>query len=51
MGMKEASESAAGSNHATVKRKSERELVITRRFAASARLVFAAWTTPELLKK
>jgi uncharacterized protein YndB with AHSA1/START domain len=34
-----------------VDRKSERELVITRTFNAPARIVFAAWTTPELLKR
>ncbi len=35
----------------TVKRKSERELVVTRMFDAPARLVFEAWTTPELLQR
>jgi uncharacterized protein YndB with AHSA1/START domain len=35
----------------TVERKSERELVITRTFNAPARIVFEAWTTPELLKR
>jgi uncharacterized protein YndB with AHSA1/START domain len=35
----------------TVERKSERELIITRTFNAPARIVFAAWTTPELLKR
>src|ERR1700761_514235 len=35
----------------TVERKSERELVITRTFNGPARLVFEAWTTPELLKR
>jgi uncharacterized protein YndB with AHSA1/START domain len=34
-----------------VERKSERELVITRTFNGPARLVFEAWTTPELLKR
>jgi uncharacterized protein YndB with AHSA1/START domain len=34
----------------TVERKSERELVITRTFNGPARVVFDAWTTPELLK-
>jgi uncharacterized protein YndB with AHSA1/START domain len=38
-------------NETTVERKSERELVVTRRFNAPARIVFAAWTTPELLRK
>ncbi|HEY3637948.1 MAG TPA: SRPBCC family protein [Rhizomicrobium sp.] len=34
-----------------VERKSDRELVATRSFDAAARLVFEAWTTPELLKR
>lgn len=38
-------------NHTTVERKSERELVVTRGFNAPARLVFEAWTTPELFKR
>jgi len=33
----------------TIERKSERELVITRIFKAPARIVFEAWTTPELM--
>jgi uncharacterized protein YndB with AHSA1/START domain len=33
-----------------VERKSERELVITRTFNGPARMVFEAWTKPELLK-
>jgi uncharacterized protein YndB with AHSA1/START domain len=37
-------------NHTTVERKSERELVVTRTFNGPARIVFAAWTKPELLK-
>jgi len=32
-------------------RRSEREMVITRTFDAPARLVFKAWTTPELFKQ
>jgi uncharacterized protein YndB with AHSA1/START domain len=36
-------------NETTVERKSERELVITRTFNGPARLVFEAWTKPELL--
>jgi uncharacterized protein YndB with AHSA1/START domain len=35
----------------TVERKSERELVVTRTFDGPARLVFEAWTKPELLKR
>jgi len=34
-----------------VERKSDRELVVTRAFNAPARLVFAAWTRPELFKQ
>ncbi|MBS0393670.1 MAG: SRPBCC family protein [Proteobacteria bacterium] len=35
----------------TVERRSERELVVTRTFRGPARLVFQAWTTPELLMR
>ncbi len=35
----------------TTDRRSDRELVITRIFDGPARLVFEAWTTPELLMK
>ena len=35
----------------TAKRASERELVVTRTFNGPARIVFEAWTTPELLKR
>lgn len=35
----------------SVERKSDRELVVTRAFNATARLVFAAWTRPELFKQ
>ena len=38
-------------NRTTVERKSERELVITRTFNDPARIVFEAWTKPELLKR
>ena len=38
-------------NSTTVERKSDRELVITRTFAAPARIVFEAWTRPELFKQ
>ena len=37
-------------NRTAVERKSERELVITRTFYGPARIVFEAWTKPELLK-
>ena len=38
-------------NRTTVERKSERELVVTRTFNSPARIVFEAWTKPELLKR
>jgi uncharacterized protein YndB with AHSA1/START domain len=38
-------------NPTTVERKSERELVITRTFDRPARLVFEAWTRPELFTR
>jgi len=37
-------------NRTTVERKSERELVVTRTINGPARIVFDAWTKPELLK-
>ena len=38
-------------NQTMVERKSDRELVVTRTFNAPARLVFEAWTKPELLRR
>ena len=38
-------------NRTTVERKSERELVVTRTVNGPARIVFEAWTQPELLKR
>jgi uncharacterized protein YndB with AHSA1/START domain len=38
-------------NGATVERKSERELVITRTVHGPAQIVFDAWTKPELLER
>jgi uncharacterized protein YndB with AHSA1/START domain len=38
-------------NRTTVERGSEREIVVTRTFNGPARLVFEAWTTPELMKR
>jgi uncharacterized protein YndB with AHSA1/START domain len=35
----------------TTDRRSDREVVVTRTFDAPARIVFKAWTTPELLMK
>ena len=45
------SEPAPMKNRTTVERKSERELVVTRTFDGPARMVFEAWTKPELLKR
>jgi uncharacterized protein YndB with AHSA1/START domain len=45
------SEPANMKNHTTAERKSEREIVVTRTFNAPARIVFEAWTRPELLKR
>ena len=44
-------EATAMKNRVTVERKSERELVVTRTFNGPARLVFEAWTKPELFKQ
>ncbi|HEX3343821.1 MAG TPA: SRPBCC family protein [Polyangiaceae bacterium] len=38
-------------NLTTVERASDRELVVTRTFNAPARIVFDAWTKPELLQR
>ena len=38
-------------NQASVERKSERELVVTRTVNGPARLVFEAWTKPELFRQ
>jgi uncharacterized protein YndB with AHSA1/START domain len=38
-------------NRTTVERRSERELVVTRTFNGPARIVFEAWTKPELIKR
>jgi uncharacterized protein YndB with AHSA1/START domain len=51
MDAKRESEPMPMKNPTMVERKSERELVVTRTFNAPGRLVFEAWTTPELLKR
>ena len=38
-------------NPTTVERTSERELIVTRTFNAPARIVFEAWTKPELFRR
>jgi uncharacterized protein YndB with AHSA1/START domain len=45
------SETAPMKNQTTVERTSERELVVRRTFDGPARLVFEAWTTPDLFKR
>jgi uncharacterized protein YndB with AHSA1/START domain len=45
------SEATPMKNRTTLERKSERELVVTRTFNAPARIVFEAWTKPELFKQ
>jgi uncharacterized protein YndB with AHSA1/START domain len=44
-------ESTPTKNRTTVERRSERELVVTRTINGPARIVFEAWTKPELLKQ
>ncbi len=43
--------SDAMKKNTTVERKSDRELVVTRTFDAPARIVFAAWSKPELFRQ
>lgn len=43
--------SAPMKNRTTVERKSDRELVTKRTFNAPARIVFKAWTTPDLFRR
>src|ERR1051325_4607986 len=45
------SEPTPMTNRTTVERKSERELVVTRTFNGPARIVFEAWTKPELFMR
>jgi len=45
------SEATPMKNRTTVERKSEREVVVTRIFNGPARIVFEAWTKPELFKQ
>src|SRR4051794_34099450 len=41
----------AAANRTTVERRSDREVVVTRTFDAPARLVFEAWSKPELFQR
>jgi uncharacterized protein YndB with AHSA1/START domain len=51
MNAREDSEPATAKNRTTVEAKSEREIVVTRTFDAPPRIVFQAWTTPELFRR
>ena len=51
MDARKESEPTAMKNHTTAERKSERELVVTRSINGPARIVFEAWTKPELFKQ
>jgi uncharacterized protein YndB with AHSA1/START domain len=51
MAVRKGSEPTPVENCTTVERTSERELVITRSFNAPARIVFEAWTKPELFMR
>lgn len=42
---------SSGQDGTTVTRASDRELVVTRNFNGPARLVFEAWTTPDLFQR
>ncbi len=49
--MDAASNETVAGNDTRTDRRSEREIVVTRTFDGPARIVFQAWTTPELLMK
>ena len=51
MDARKESELSLMKNRTTVERKSERELVTTRTINGPARIVFEAWTRPELFKR
>jgi uncharacterized protein YndB with AHSA1/START domain len=51
MDARKESEPTPMKNRTTVERKSERELVVTRTFNGPARIVFEAWTKPELFRR
>jgi uncharacterized protein YndB with AHSA1/START domain len=51
MDVRKDSERTSPKNRTTVERKSDREVVVTRTFNAPPRIVFEAWTTPELFKQ
>jgi len=51
MDARKGSDPSSGKNRTTVERKSDRELIVTRTFNAPARIVFEAWTKPELFMR
>ncbi len=51
MDVRKESEITPMKNRTTVERKSEREVIVTRTINAPARLVFEAWTKPELFQR
>jgi uncharacterized protein YndB with AHSA1/START domain len=51
MGAAGQSDAAPGKYRTTAERRGERELVVTRTFDAPARIIFEAWTKPELIKR
>ena len=51
MDARRVSEPTPMKNRTTVDRRSERELVVTRTFNGPARIVFEAWTRPELFRR
>ena len=51
MDARRGSEAAPMKNRTIVERTSEREVVVTRTFNGPARIVFEAWTKPELFKQ
>jgi uncharacterized protein YndB with AHSA1/START domain len=51
MDVRRESEPTPMKNQTTTERKSDRELVVTRTFNGPARIVFEAWTRPELLRR
>ena len=51
MDAKKESDVASNKSRTQVERTSDREVVITRTFDAPARIVFEAWTKPELMKR
>lgn len=51
MDAKKNNEAAPVKNNTTVERKSDRELAVRRTFNGPARIVFEAWTKPELFRR